>query len=68
MSGVEALTGMEMQDTGWWNPSVHQGGEMLPSDPRPLAAMLKLGLYGFELRNHPLRRRHSPDGKRPHYS
>jgi hypothetical protein len=25
--------------------------------------MLKLGLYGFELRNHPLCRRDSPDGK-----
>ena len=25
--------------------------------------MLKLGLYGFELRNHPLHRRDSPDGE-----
>jgi len=39
--------------------------------PKPFADLartvmlsaLKLGLYGFELRNHPLRRRDSPDGK-----
>jgi hypothetical protein len=41
--------------------------------PKPLADLactvmlpaLKLGLNGFELRNHPLRRRDSPDGKGP---
>jgi hypothetical protein len=39
--------------------------------PKPFADLartvmlpaLKFGLYGFELRNHPLRRRDSPDGK-----
>jgi hypothetical protein len=41
--------------------------------PKPFADLartvvlpvLKLGLNGFELRNHPLRRRNSPDSKGP---
>ncbi len=38
MSGVEALTGMRMQDAGQWNPSVHQWGEAIPAHLRALAA------------------------------
>ena len=115
MSGVEALTGMRMQDAGWRNPSFHQWGKTIPSHLRAFATTdqntppqaanttpeetqlrrvtghgmvlvvarhnlsepfadlartvmlpaLKLGLNGFELRNHTLGRRNSPDSKGP---
>jgi hypothetical protein len=38
MSGVEALTGMGMQNAGRRNPPVHQWGETLPPNLRTFAS------------------------------